>query len=109
MGFSLHQLCEGGWVRGALVRSERCHKAALIVVPQVVGVVVGLGQADADLRQRLTKAGEMEGLGVRDDAIKVEDNRCERGHRIVSRLWMWLRVIKRADYSTGRSSEQAGI
>jgi hypothetical protein len=78
MGFSLHQLCEGSRVRRALVRSERCDKTAPIVVPQVVGVVVGFGQADADLSQRLTKAGEMEGLGVRDDAIKVENNRCDR-------------------------------
>ena len=61
MGFSFHQLCEGGRVRRALVRSERCDKTAPIVVPQVVGVIVGFGQADADLSQRLTKAGEMEG------------------------------------------------
>jgi hypothetical protein len=75
MGFSLHQLCEEDWVSGTLVCGERCDKAASIVVPQVVGVVVGLIQTDADFSQRLTKAGEMEGLGVRDYAIEVEDNR----------------------------------
>ena len=53
MGFSLHQLCEGGRVSGMLVRGECRDKAAPIVVPQVVGVVVGLSQADADFSQSL--------------------------------------------------------
>ena len=105
MGFSLHQLREGGRVRGILVCGECRNKASPIVVTQVVGVVVGFSQADADFSQRLTKTSEMEGLCVRDHPIKVKDHRCECGHGIVSILWVWVRDINRADYSTGRSAE----
>ena len=101
MGFSLHQLREGGRVSGMLVRGECRNKAALIVVSQVVSVVVGFRQADPDFSQSLTKTSEMEGFGVRDYAIKVKDHRCDCGHGIISILWVWLRDIKRADYSTG--------
>src|SRR5438445_728306 len=109
MGFSLHQLREGGLVRGILVCGECRNKASPIVVTQVVGVVVGFSQADADFSQRLTKTSEMEGLCVRDHPIKVKDHRFECGHGIVSILWVWLQDINRADYSTGRSADEARI
>ena len=70
------------WVSGALVRGECRDKAAAIIVPQVVGVIVGFSQADADFSQCLTKTGEMEGLGVRDHTIEVKDDRCECVHGI---------------------------
>src|SRR6185295_6274375 len=107
VGFSLHQLRNSCWVGGMFVCGECCDKAAQIVVPQVVGIVVGLSQRDADFSQRLPKTSKMEWLRVRDHAIKVKDHRCQCGHEIDSRLWVWLRDMKRADYSTGRAPEYA--
>src|SRR5215510_10316672 len=74
-GFSLHQPFEGVRVSGPLVSGECCDKAAPIVVSQVVGVVVGLSQANADFSQRVTEADEMEWLGIRDHPIKVKNDR----------------------------------
>ena len=109
MGFSVHQLCECRGVRGTLVRGKCGDKAAPIVVSQIVGVVVGLRQADADFRQRLTKAEKMEGLGVCEYAVNIKDDRgeCAHGDRIEN-LGMTTRW-KQAKYSTGRVPEEAGI
>jgi hypothetical protein len=74
MGLSLHQLHESRWVYGVPMRGERRDKTAPIVVPQVVGVVVGFSQVDANFCQGLTETGKMEWLGVRDHPIEVKDN-----------------------------------
>ena len=74
MGFSLHQFRDGSEIGGAPMCGECREKAASIVIAKVVGVVVGLSQADADFSECLAKTGEMEGFGVRDDSIKVKDD-----------------------------------
>src|SRR5437867_11356088 len=74
MGFSLHQLREGGRVSGMLVRGECRDKAAPIIVPQVVGVVVGCSQSDADFSQSLTNPAKWRGPGSAIPPTKAKKN-----------------------------------
>ena len=83
MGFSLHQLRERRWVCAVLVCGECRDKAVPIIVPQVIGVVVGFRQLDTDFSERVAEARKMKRLGVRNHAVKVKDHRCECRHRAV--------------------------
>src|ERR1044071_1021873 len=82
--FSLNQLRECRWVSGMSMRGEGSNKAAQVVIPQVVGVVIGFSQRKPDFSQRRSNTSKMERLGISDDAIKIKDNSCQGGHRIDS-------------------------
>ena len=47
-GFPLHQLRDGAGIGGTMMCGQGGDKAPVVIVPKIVGVVVGFGQVDAD-------------------------------------------------------------
>src|SRR5688572_31698794 len=62
-------------------------KAPVVIVPKIVGVVVGFGQVDADFLQSLVQAGKVQRLGIGNDAVEIEDECPECRHRMGESCW----------------------
>ena len=101
-GFPLHQLRDGAGIGGTMMCGQGGDKAPVVIVPKIVGVVVGFGQVDADFLQILVQAGKVQRLGIGNDAVEIEDERPECRHRMGEIV---LEVFG-ANYNTGQRKKR---
>ncbi len=61
---------------GAAVARNRPERAD-VVIPEILRVVLGFGEAQAVRGQHVAKRAEMKGFAVGEDAVEVEDDRLD--------------------------------